>query len=136
MHIDYLYLLLVGFDRPKQLVFPQQSKNLYKPAFLGVSTSVIPYCRAVQKRKAPNLPTHVLDVKQHKITLSKQSKERVFADFAATHVPKAQETGKKTHNYPSASALYKGCVMKPRLMAQYLVEASLDNVALLLIRDG
>ena len=89
MQIDYLYLLLVGFQRPKQLVFPQQSKNLYKPAFLGVSTSIVTYCRAVQKRKALNFPRQNLEVKQPNIMSSKQSKEKVLADYAASHVLKA-----------------------------------------------
>ena len=82
-----------------------------------MSTSVFTYCQAVQKRKALNLPTQTLEVKQPKITLSKQSKEKVVADYAATYVTKAQETGKKTYDYPYASALYKSCVMKPRLTA-------------------
>ena len=136
MHIDYFYLFLVGFDWPKQLVFPQQNKNLYKPAFLGVSTSVIPHLRVAQKRKASTLPNQVSDVQQKLAITSKQSKEKVLADYAATHVLETQETGKKNHNYPSASALYKGCIMKPRLTAQYLVEESADNVVLFLIRDG
>ena len=90
MHIDCFYLLLVGFERPKKLVFPQQNKNLYKPAFLGVSTSVIPHRRAAQKRKASTLPNQVLDVQQKRDIPSKQSKEKVLADYAATYVPEIQ----------------------------------------------
>ena len=107
MHIDCFYLLLVGFDWPKQLFFPQKNKNLYKPAFLGVSTFVIPHLRAAQKRKASTIPNQVLDVQQKRAILSKQSKEKMLADYAATYVPEIQETGKDNHNYPSASALYK-----------------------------
>ena len=109
----------IGFDRPKQLVFPPKNKNLYKPAFVGVSTSVIPHHQSAQKRKASTLPNQVSDVQQKQAIPSKQSKEKVLADYAAAHVPETQETGKKNHNYPSASALYKGFIMKPRLMSQY-----------------
>ena len=100
--------MLVGFDRPKQLVFPQKHKNLYKPAFLGVSTSVIPHLWASQKRKASSWPEQVLNLQQKRAIPSKQSKEKVLADYAAAHVPENQEIGKKNNNYTSASALYKG----------------------------
>ena len=94
----------------KKNFIPQQNKPIYKHEYLGVSNSVVMFHWAFQKRRALGSPLHPIDVKHPRTTLSKRSKEKVLAEYVDSHLPRAQETGKQTYNYPSASTLYKSCV--------------------------
>ena len=71
-----------------------------------------------------------------------KDKDSLLANYEASFFPNptragsSQGKGKLPIHYPTPSALYKSCMMRPWLSAQFSVEASLDNVVLFLVRDG
>ena len=100
-------------------MYPQTDKRIYNRAFLGVSTSVVNFRKVIQKKLAMGSSLPVIDPKQHRTSLTKDSKEQFLADYKRNYLPGTQETGKHINMYPSPSSLYKDCIIKTTLTAQF-----------------